>query len=438
MANSINVLIVNSDKNEGKMWSSQLAKSGANVILETQKLSAIVDVLVQEKLHMVVCSSNLINDDSANVLKLCIKFFPRIKIIIIGRVSYVSVLTKLTNVHIIQSFSADIKKYYSLPALPEITDNDRAVSHKISLLLNDNYMTQEEAAVFFANTIENTPAYVVIGIFTHSRDGNIIDVLKTKAEEIGFLYAIENSPNECYVVLDKSPNPDFCFQTANAIRQLLFKETDEMFSIGISRSRYKASELYACRREAARACIATHMFGQNNVIHIDCLDSNDVEYLYPSHKEKRLIEATMDGDAQYAFRMLDEIFSVLRSCKNLRQSLINKMILGIIVNLNIAASSRVFAFEKIQLDSLSLKKLLAAKSIDEAYSFLKLGIQDFAGEMKAFTDVKKDALYHNLLDIRKQGNITDIESLANSLNTTIGFMNSAIVHNSDKNIFNFF
>ena len=96
----------------------------------------------------------------------------------------------------------------------------------------------------------------------------------------------------------------------------------------------------------------------------------------------------------------------------------------------IAAASRVFAFEKIQLDSLSLKKLLAASSIDEAYAFLRNGIEDFSYEMEGFSAVSKDVLFHKLTEIKSK-EVISIEELAQSLHSTVGFINTAVYCNSN-------
>jgi hypothetical protein len=112
------------------------------------------------------------------------------------------------------------------------------------------------------------------------------------------------------------------------------------------------------------------------------------------------------------------------------------MVLGIVVGLNIAASSRVPAFERMNLDSLSLKTLLAAKTADEAYAFLKQGIHEFAGEMDEFTDVSRDALFFKLSDLKEAPD--SIDELTQKLGTTLSFMNTAIYKNNNGDVFSFF
>jgi hypothetical protein len=202
--------------------------------------------------------------------------------------------------------------------------------------------------------------------------------------------------------------------------------------------RDKAHELYACRKEAARAFKSTYMFGNNCVIHIDFLDSNDVEYLYPKHKEQRLIEAIMDGDVKYAFKMLDDIFEVLKLCKDLKQELINKMVLGITINLNTAATSRLYAFGKINPEYLSIAKLLSAKTIDESYGFLKKGIEDFAKEMDDMTAISRDAMFYKLTAAKNAKKMISISDLSKILETTPSFINTAINRNCKEDVFSFF
>jgi hypothetical protein len=218
----------------------------------------------------------------------------------------------------------------------------------------------------------------------------------------------------------------------------MFKETNAMFSIGISRARSKAHELYACRKEAARAFNSTYMFGYNSVIHIDFLDSNDIEYLYPNHKEQRLIEATMDGDVECAFKMLDDIFDVLRNCREPKQELINKIILGITINLNTAATARVLAFGRINMDTLSISKLLSSQSVEESYALLKKGIEAFANEMDDITAISRDAMFYKLTAAKNASKSIRISDLSKVLSTTPTFINTAINRNCGADIFSFF
>ena len=443
-----NILVVNGDENEGKLWRNRLKGGDLAVFPECIGISEMIHILVREEVHLVIFSTNLIDDCTIDVLHEVLVFFSRTKIIMVGRISAGYILPRLPHVALMQEFPRDIHKY--LATTPNKSSVEipykKTVEQCIRFLLGEHFTAKDEAAAMLSHALQNTPGYVIIGVETHSLDNDVFRVLSDLSVELGFLYVLQYSLNEICIVIDKSPSKEYSMQSAYNIRRALLEKTDAIFSIGVSRMRYNAGELYACRKEAARACAATHMFGQNSIIHIDYLDSNSIEYIYPSHKEKRLIQATMDGNSAYAFRMLDEIFDVFKSSGNLRQGLINKMILGIIVNLNIAAASRVFAFEKIQLDSLSLKKLLTAASIDEAYAFLRNGIEDFSSEMEDFSAVSKDALFHRLTEIKSKKMISSdtapshisIEELAQSLHSTVGFINAAVYCNSKGDIFNFF
>ena len=305
----------------------------------------------------------------------------------------------------------------------------------LSLLLSDHFLPKIEATAILTQAFHWSPGYALICIRTDFINENVHKVLNSSVEAHKAAYLLEYSQNEFIIVLDNSPDPERCIRIAAEIRAGLLKITNTVFSIGISRMRNNASELFACRKEAERACSATHMFGQNSIIHINYLDSNDIEYIYPAHKEKKLIEATMDGDIAYAMQMLDEIFAVFKSCENLKQSLINKMVLKILVGLNIAASSRATAFEKMEFDSLSLKTLMAAETVEEAHAFLKKGIHDFAKEMNELTDVARDALFYKLSGAKETAG--SVEELVQKLGTTLCFINTAIYKNNKSNIFSF-
>jgi hypothetical protein len=431
------VLVVNKNKAEGEGWRTRLEKKGYLVLPECLDLSSMVHILMKEKVHAVICSAALINDDSLLVLNASLHFFPRIRIIIAGNVSTAQVLTKLTQVTVTKSLDTAVERLSDPKSAPSATVTDMQLKeHNLRLLLDDHYLSDEAATALLSQAFTWVPGYVVIGVSADSSYASVHNALERAAAEMKLHFVLQYRLDEFYIVIDHSPLMEFTLQTADNIRKRLFAETDSMFSIGISRMRNKASELYACRKEAARASKATHMLGQNSVIHIHYLDSNSIEYIYPEHKEKRLIEATMDGDVTLAFKMLDEIFNVFKSYSGLKQSLINKMMLRVIVNLNIAAASRVSVFERIQIDTLSLKNLFAVKSIAEGYDFLKKGIEEFASEMGAITDVSRDALFYKLSGVE---NTPDRAfEPAKSFNTTPCFINDAIYRNSGGDLFSFF
>jgi hypothetical protein len=438
----IRVLVANRDKSEGKSWNSKLTENGLTIVAECSNLSDMVHLLMQERIDIILCSENLIDENAFLILKASAKYFPETKIITIGilKNQKSAEIFEFSNVVNVKNFNTALENYCKInPALTkkEII-SQKSNEQNARILIDDHYLSQEDVTMLLEQTFKWVAGYTIIGVLVDSSCDDVLLALKNKAIEQDYAYVLQFKMNEFYVILDKSPTVERSMQLANDIRNRLFKETGAKFSIGVSRMRNKASELYACRKEAARACRATRTFGYNNVIHIDYVDSNDIEYLYPKHKEEKLIEATMDGDIDTAFKMLDDIFDIFRYSKNLKQGLVNKIILGIIVNLNIEATARVFVFEKINLDSLSLSKLLTSKSIDEAYSFLKRGIEDFAKEMDAFTDVSRDALFFKLTELRKSDYPISISDLTRELGTTVGFINTAINRNCNGDIFSFF
>ena len=438
----LNVLVVNGNKTEGNSWRDKLVKGGFSVLPECMEFSNMVNILMRERVNIVLFSAVLIDNKTASFLKIIVDFFLRTKIIIVGNLEIQNafLLLKRTNGAIAKDFDSALNDYCKQIQTAPVAkiDIEKIEEQNAKILLSDNFLSQEAAAILLGQTFKWTPGYTVIGIYMDSFCNEAHRALAKEASEQKFAYVLQFNPGEFYVVLDKSPPVELSIKLANDIRNRLFKETDAMFSIGISRMRNKASELYACRKEAARAFKATYMFGYNSVIHIDFLDSNDIEYIYPKHKEQKLIEATLDGDTECAFKMLEDIFEVLKSCKELKQELINKIVLSIIVNLNTAATSRVFVFGKMNLDSLSLSKLLSASSVDEARNYLKKGIEDFAKEMDAITEVSRDELFYKLTAAKNAGKLISINDLSQVLGTTPAFINTAINRNNKEDIFSFF
>jgi hypothetical protein len=435
-----NILVVNGNKDEGKAWRDRLVREGLAVLPECTGLSDMVNFLMREKVHIVLLSAELADDINFSVMQAITDFFLRAKMIVVGDPDPRSAYLKFWRVNktIANDLNTAINNYCkSTLAMPHVAKASivKLEEQNAKILLGDNFLSGEEAAVLLGQTFKWSPGYAVIGIYADSSYMEIHDVLKSELSSQNIAYLLQYSPNEFYAVIDKSPSMEFIMKLANGIRNKLFKETDAMFSIGISRVRDKANELYACRKEAARAFRATHMFGHNSIIHINYLGHNDIEYIYPKHKEQMLIEATLDGDVEYAFKMLEDIFEVLKSSKELKQELINKIVLGITISLNTAATMRVSAFGKLNVDSLSLSKLLSASSIKEAHEYLKKGIEDFAREMDAVTEVSRDALFHKLTMARNAKKTVPIADLSQELGTTPAYINTAINRNCKGDVF---
>jgi len=428
----ISVLVVNSNNAEGNDWRNELKGRGYTVLPECLNMSDMLYALTREKVHVVICESSLFNDETIPLFESSQTYFPRIKIVLVGIIDKDYLFSNLSNVAITKKFPAELEKYCDPPIL--FSDDKMMPEHQVlSVLLDDHFFTGEEAAAILAQLKKLSPGYVTICVRTDYTDDSVHKALNSCVEKYNFTHLLPYRQNEFIIIADKSPTQEFCLHVAADIRAGLLKETNTMFSIGISRLRYRAEELYACRKEAERACAATHMFGHNSIICIDYLGQNDIEYIYPSHKEKRLIEAAMDGDAACALQMLDEIFEVLKENDHIKQSLVNKMVLGILVGLNIAASSRIFVYEKMNINSLSLKKLMAVKTIDAAYAFLKQGICDFANEMDDITEVSRDALFHKLT--ASEYIPESAEELLQKFKTTLSYINTAIYENSKSDIF---
>ena len=430
----INVLVVNDNRAEGDDWRKKLSERRYIVLPECLDMSDMFYTLTQEKVHVVICAGSLFKEKNIKLLESSQIYFPGIKIVLVGFIAKDYLFSNLGNVALTKRFPTELEKYYSQPVDFYITEKMPEKSVLLELL-GHHFLSDEEATAILARNVKLNPAYAVIFVRTDHTNENVLCVMGNCAREHKSIYLLPYRWNEFIFIAYNSPAPEYCVQVAADIRTKLLAETDTKFSIGISRMRVKAAELYACRKEAERASMATHMFGQNSVININYLDSNDIEYMYPLHKEKRLIEATMDGDTDSALQMLEEIFSVLKSRDGLKQSLINKFVLGILVSLNIAASSRVSAFEKMNLDSLSIKNLMASKTIGEAHDFMKQGIYDFASEMDEITDVKRDALFHKLSMSKEIPG--SVDELAQKLNTTMTFINTAIYKNNQGDIFDY-
>ena len=436
----INMLVVNKNADERHLWVNQLIKDGYHVVPACPDLSAFVCALAKEKVDIAICSVNLIEKNAFAVLKATMEFFPRVKIIIVGVMSHETkaiILQNLTGVVIRNTFGVDIDKHWGFSietGMGQIND----IEQSLLLLLDEHFLSNEEAALLLKRVMPQwSPGYTVIGVVASSCYMQAYEAILETLDEMKQGFALRVRFNETCVIMDGSPDEALCFRMADALRHALLDKTRASFSIGISRERAQASELYACRKEAQRAASAAYLYGRDSVTHINYLCENDIEYIYPAHKEKRMIEQAMDGNRQEALRMLDEIFQVVKEREFLHRDLVNKVALSIVIKLNIAAISRAKALGKTQADAISFGKPFLAKSVEEAHLFLKDGIRDFADEMEAFNDLRKDALYIRLVKMKAEKPHLCVADLTKAFHTTVNFLNSAIARNSDGSIFDF-
>jgi DNA-binding NarL/FixJ family response regulator len=437
----IKVLVVNKDEKESLDWRTQLDRAGYHIVGESFTLSEMIYVLTQEKVNLVICSANLIKGNALNVLKAVMDFFPRIKIVVIGTLVYESLSNMSYNISFKKTFDCDLNKYYSLPVEVKalLANEEKKNQHqKTAFLLGEHFLSPAETERLLTRTHPAwQPEYVVISILHDSFTSRIFSITSGLAAEIKNAYVVQPEFNETCLILENSPSMEKCFGAADLLRRYLLKETDAMFSIGISRSRKTAGELYACRKEALRAASSAHLFGQDSIVHINYLDTGDILYVYPKHKERRLLELTMDGNVPGALAMLDEIFEIIESRENLKQAFVNKIALGILVGLNISASAKVQELEKIQMDAASTGKLLAAKSVNDTYLILKESIEYFAAEMDAIIDVRREILFMEISKLKSKKKDITLDDLTKTFQTTAGFLNFAVMKNSGSDIFEF-
>ena len=432
-----NIVIANEDRREGEQWKSKLLAAKCENVIYCDNISALVYTLSRENIHIVAVSVHMIKQDATDVLRSITTFFPRIHIVVIGNMPgerMAELLNGLENVAVRNVFGTDIIKYWSFP---ELLDQDEDLSY----LLSEHFISDAEVMECYPDfrRYHSAPYCVICVKITTSAHAQALSEMvkedgpfkKTKAEVICM------SPTEICIVLSRVKSAEVCYDSAISIRHLLLQSSDASFNIGISRIRERPSELYICRKEALRAAAAHYQFGRDSIVHIEYLSENDFEYAYPLHKEKKMIEQAMDGNKEGALNMLNEIFVVLGWQRKIHPSLVNKVGLSIVVRLNIAAISKGKYFEMTQTEAMNHGSLFEAKTTEEVYAFLEKSISHFADEMDALYNLRKDALYMRLVDMRNSDNPIDLKELADTFRTTIAFLNSAVTQNSSENIFDY-
>ncbi len=434
------VLVANESNSERKTWCEALLKVGYTVS-ECPDLYYFIYKMSQNRMDIAICSASLVTHKSYDLINMIIKFFPKTKLVLVGQTPNAYLLNNLQNVYIKKSFDTQLGKYFpeskNIASLPsDFMSNKHA--HAVQLLSEHFLSFQDVSKIFDKYLNKWVPGFVVMSVVTDSYNEDFIETLVKHSENNGFAEIVPVMPGEVCLILDKEPSVNQCITKAQELARCLLSETECNFSIGISRSRQSPHELWVCRKEALRAAKATHMYGKNGVIHIDYIDKDDIAYAYPTHKEQQLINSTLDGDATNALTMLDDIMAVFKAHPRMSQSLINKFALGILVNVNIAAACKVMAFEKIQMDSLAAGRLLSCKTPDDVYAALKNGITELATEMDEFINLKRDATFIKLSQLKEEQTEFSLNELSMKLGTTVNFLNTAVMNNAGENLFDFF
>ncbi|MCL2056086.1 MAG: hypothetical protein FWH02_02570 [Oscillospiraceae bacterium] len=430
----LNVLIVNKNRSECAKWAKMLSASGKNVVGQEYGLSGMTAVLCRRPVHIVVCSSLIISKNSHTVLQSAMRFFPRVKFVIVGGFFDTKDIPRLGNFVLKPSFDCELDGLFPFPTDAE----ENFAQNGLKLLLGENFLTSDEADSLLGQLAPNmAPDFAVISVLCDTPAAPLFPIIEGFAKTLPLALTAQVSLDESCIVSGSSPDAQKTIEIADGLRRALIESSNISFNIGISRRRGTAGELFACRREALQAASAYELYGRESVIHIDYLGDKDIWYLYPRHKEERMIDLAIAGSPQKALALLDEIIGFLKA-QDLRKQYTRKVAVRIWAELNLAVASRAPALETAQTDSMSFGKLFSGKSDEDVYSFLKKSIESFAAEMKALNDVRRDALFMRLESLKNEGPEIDISTLAARYHTTVCFLNDAIVKNSDKNIFNYF
>ncbi|MDL2236560.1 hypothetical protein LJC56_01850 [Christensenellaceae bacterium OttesenSCG-928-K19] len=425
------VLVVNPREEERGEWKKRLTDSGYTVLDAGQYLSEMVRILSHAPVDYVVCSSELITGAVYEVLSQIHIFFPKVRMIVVGWIQLERALPNLAKVSFRNEFDSNLEEgAYCQMSLPPQRPEDI-----LRLLLREHFLSGEQAAALLRDAGYTCNGELTV-LVLNAKPYIPYDILQKLPAEFAKGASVLMDAGEACIVLCDCGDP---LKTADALRVYLLENIDISFSIGISRSRKKVSELFISRREALRASLATHEYGLDSVVHIDYLDKKDIWYAYPHHKENRMIEYAMDGDAKQAIALLDELFSFLEKREEqLSERYIRSVGLRIWAGMGLAASSRLLAYETLQMDAMSFGKLVTSKNWQDMYAFLKEGILQVSLEMEAIQEVARDALYTRLSSLRAKGESPLPEELVGIFHTTIGFLNDAVTQNSKDTIFNFF
>lgn len=439
----INVIVVNNDLALGVSWARIInGKSGFRTVGTCANLSEAVYALSQNTVHIAIIAQDVTKRSTSGVLQQITRFFPQLNIVLIGRYASADVL-KQPRVIFRQSFDINMEMLGLKRKLSEeggkSTDNDA----ELALLLSEHYMTDEQCAEMFSRSCPAAePGLAVIVVRSEGTSGGICEEIRKevmKLREYSWACgAAQTAENELCVLLHGGMEARLCMRAADGLRLKLLEASGTPFSIGVSRVRVPPAELCISRKEARAAADSTHIYGINSVIHADYISSNDFLYAYPEHKEQRMISAAMEGDVEGAVRMLDEIFDMLRRMPSFDEAFSNRICMKIWSRLNIAAIARVKSFNSTQMDTLPFGKVIALKTLEGVYDFLKKGIVDFTQEMKELADIKSEMLFMQLEKLKKEAKALTLDTLTTECGATVSRLNTATMLGCDESLFEYF
>jgi two-component system response regulator YesN len=203
----------------------------------------------------------------------------------------------------------------------------------------------------------------------------MLNTIKEYLSELNNGIAFINHFNCITVLLGNTLDLGELISIANTIKSRIQNVT---VTIGIGKTYKNPNEISISYRQAKSALRYESRMGIGSIIPITYVEpDNHITYRFPLKKEELLVYTVVIGDKEKAQRLLSEIFYALKSCGELPEKLLPKIILDILVSINRYASEQKIPINDVFSKVFSVNIISEKNTLDEAYDYLKKVIEDF-------------------------------------------------------------
>jgi len=168
-------------------------------------------------------------------------------------------------------------------------------------------------------------------------------------------------------------------------------------SIGVGGRFENIKDISVSYREAVAALRYRCFIGYNSIIPCEYVEpGNDITYRYPIEREELLVYIAVIGEYDYCIKLLDEIFDSLRKSAEIKPKLLSQIITDILISINRNALEQNLNISGIN-QFFPTAKVFEIKTIDEAYNYLKTGLNSFCSYIIDIRNKKETEIFNSAI-----------------------------------------
>ena len=197
-------------------------------------------------------------------------------------------------------------------------------------------------------------------------------------------YAFINSFNSISCILGGPNELPVLLAVCSEIKNEIVKKTELSVTMGLGRPVSGLMSINISAKEAEAALRYRHLLGYDTIIPLDFVEpDNQLSYVYPARKERRLVHTAVAGEYEYARALLEQILEALRGRGPLAQRILPKIIMGIVIAISRYASEQQMDVEAKFRDFFDFSHILGISTIDEAKNYMEQALKSFCNHIAA-------------------------------------------------------